>query len=143
MLTIVPPPCWRIAGRNAWIVFGAAARLTSNTSRKRSSVMSASERSGMLVPAALTRTSTRPKRDSTSFAIESTNSRSTMSPGCGVHPRRAVGRRHFHGLRQRIVTAGDHHDLPPGRRQRIDVARPTPDDAPVTTATFATPTSDS
>src|SRR5689334_5351302 len=114
------------------MVLRAPVRLTSKTSRKRWSVISARERSGMLVPAALIRASMRlPERWRIVATIDSTADLLAMSQGWGcMRPCASAGASEMvfwraSGRRARRATS----QL--AEASAMAVARPTPEEAPV------------
>src|SRR5829696_7036917 len=98
--------------------------------------MTARARSGMLVPAALTKTSTRPKRARTSAARVSTASFDLMSQGRAYMRSRASAEASSIVLRRASSRRAMQRTCQPAVAREIAVARPTPEEAPVMTAMF-------
>src|SRR5436305_147088 len=133
MLTI--EPCLRssMPAIAAVVRYMGAKKLTAMSRSTSSAVVRAALR-WMLIPALLTRMSSRPNRCSTSAMTRSHSSRDEMSAGTGIDA--AAYCRHWSmissSLSLRRATAAT---VAPRRARSVATVAPIPDDAPVTTAT--------
>src|SRR5690625_1289312 len=135
VLTMYPPSPWlRILGRKAWMPLPTPRMLTSMTQSQSAGVAAATGPVSP-IPALLTRTSSRPKRLSTSSAASCIASRSVTSTAMGWASRPSAAKSSTVSSRWRCVRPVTTTVIPARAKARA-MPRPIPFDPPVTTATL-------